>query len=364
MKLTTVEVKTLLGKEQRLCALLSPLESIITPNSDSVLFADLNALYAWYIQEMGTHPSPQDLAVCTVPSTMRGFIEAGPIALHQAQVAIDFLFERFGSKQDMAKTLPTGLNEARLIYLGSEVTLKTPLPNPPMLRDFLAFETHTKSGFERRKEPMPEAWYKIPVYYKGNPNTLIGHHETVMWPHYTRKMDYELELACIVGKRGRNIPVSDASEYIFGYSILNDFSARDIQRHEMMCRLGPAKAKDFASALGPVIVTADELDLKAGLRMQARINGETWSDGNSNTCHWSFEQMISHVSMEEDVQPGDILGSGTVGNGCGLELDKWVQPGDIVELEIDGLGVLKNTLGSPQGETHPSMPVTATYSKT
>ncbi|HEY9745926.1 MAG TPA: fumarylacetoacetate hydrolase family protein, partial [Oculatellaceae cyanobacterium] len=183
--------------------------------------------------------------------------------------------------------------------------------------------------------------YKAPVYYKGNPHNVIGPDETVIWPSYSRLMDYELELACIIGKPGRNIPVEKAHEYIAGYAIMNDLSARDAQKHEMLCRLGPAKGKDFATVVGPWLVTADEVKEPRNLRMTAKVNGELWSEGNSGTSHWTFEQMIAHASKEETLYPGEILGSGTVGFGCGLELGRWLQSGDTVELEIDGLGILK-----------------------
>jgi 2-keto-4-pentenoate hydratase/2-oxohepta-3-ene-1,7-dioic acid hydratase in catechol pathway len=198
------------------------------------------------------------------------------------------------------------------------------------------------NGAKRRNEPINEAWYKMPVYYKGNPTTLIGHEEPVTWPHYTRRFDYELEMACIIGKKGRNIPVEKAHEYIAGFAVMNDFSARDIQKGEMMCRLGPAKAKDFATAVGPYLVTPDEAGDVRNLQMIARINGETWSEGNTGTCHWTWEQMIAHLSMEETLYPGDVLGSGTVGFGSGFELDRWPQPGDVMELEIENLGALRN----------------------
>jgi 2-keto-4-pentenoate hydratase/2-oxohepta-3-ene-1,7-dioic acid hydratase in catechol pathway len=241
-----------------------------------------------------------------------------------------------------------GLNDARLVFRLSEVTLKTPVPNPRMLRDFLTFETHVKNGFSKRNEPVPESWYKMPVYYKGNPYTLIGHDEPAYWPHYSHRLDYELELACIIGKEGRNIPVEEAANYIAGYAIMNDFSARDTQKHEMLCRLGPAKGKDFCTAVGPWLVTPDEVGDARNLRMTAKINGELWSDGNSGTSHWTFEQMIAHVSKEETLYPGDVLGSGTVGFGCGLELDKWIQPNDVIELEIDRLGILRNQVIKPE----------------
>ncbi len=209
------------------------------------------------------------------------------------------------------------------------------------LRDFIAFEQHISTVRRQRGAEIPEIWYKMPVYYKGNYRSLLGHDQQLTWPRYSEQMDYELELACIVGKEGIDISEGDAEGHIGGYSIMNDWSARDIQFQEMAVGLGPAKGKDFATSIGPWVVTPDEFNPQDA-RMTARINGELWSDGNIGQIHWSFPKMISHVSMDETVYPGDILGSGTVGGGCGLELGKWLQPGDVVELEIDGIGVLRN----------------------
>lgn len=211
------------------------------------------------------------------------------------------------------------------------------------LKDFLAFEVHLSNARKRNNLEIPPAWYELPVYYKGNHRTLGGHNEFVYWPRFSEQMDYELELACIVGKEGSDIPAEHADRYIGGYCIMNDWSARDIQAKEMSVGLGPAKGKDFATTLGPWLVTPDEFDPTTA-RMVARVNGEVWSDGQYSTVNWSFPQMIAHVSMGETVYPGDVLGSGTVGFGCGLEHGNWLQPGHLVELEITGLGVLRNRL--------------------
>ena len=332
MKLLTFQVQTPLGSIQRIGAVWQ-LESWPEP-----WILDLNGAYAWLLAEREHRPQPRRWADFLFPPDMRAFLELGTPALQAAEETLSTLDALNPSHPgDLL-----GLDDQRLIYAESEVHLKTPVPNPRMMRDFLSFETHTANGFKLRNEPIPEAWYKYPVYYKGNPNTLLGHKEPLHWPSYTRRLDYELELACIIGKEGRNIPVEEAGNYIVGYSIMNDFSARDIQKHEMMCRLGPAKGKDFGTVVGPWLVTKDEVGDPRDLRMTAKINGELWSDGNSGTSHWTFEQMIAHVSMEETLYPGDILASGTVGFGCGLELDRWLKPGDEVELEIQNLGILRN----------------------
>jgi 2-keto-4-pentenoate hydratase/2-oxohepta-3-ene-1,7-dioic acid hydratase in catechol pathway len=333
MKLATFEVRTGLGRFQRLGLVL------MTP--DEPLVIDLNAAYAWMLRDGGASDAQaRRQAECFVPPDMRLFLEMGEMAMSAAKQVQKFV-ESLPLQQPESLI---GLNEARLVFRMGEIQIKTPVPNPPMLRDFLSFETHTANGFKRRNEPIPEPWYRIPVYYKGNPHSLIGPEDPVFWPRYSKIRDYELELACIIGKEGRNIPVDAAGQYIAGYAIMNDFSARDTQRDEMICRLGPAKGKDFSTAVGPWLVTADEVPDVRNLRMTAKVNGELWSDGNSGTSHWTFEQMIAHVSQEETIYPGEVLGSGTVGFGCGLELDRWLQPGDVVELEIEGLGILRNRI--------------------
>jgi 2-keto-4-pentenoate hydratase/2-oxohepta-3-ene-1,7-dioic acid hydratase in catechol pathway len=332
MKLVTFRIQTPLGWFDRAGAVAG----------DVVL--DLNAAYAWYLNQQGD-AQPQKVADVLLPNTVLGLLQQGNRAMGQARLMLEFY--KMGELGDLANPV-LGLNNARLLFAHNEVTLQAPLPRPTSFRDFYAFEEHVANGFARRKEPIPEPWFEIPVYYKGNPNSFIGPNVEAPWPNYTKKLDYELELGCIIGKAGINIPENQAKDYIAGYCIINDVSARDIQRSEMLCRLGPAKAKDFATIIGPWIVTPDEVGDAYDLRMTADINGERWSDGHSGTIHWSFEQMIAHASKDEWLQPGDIFGSGTVGRGCGLELDRWIQPGDTMTLTIDKLGTLTNVVGQPK----------------
>lgn len=226
-------------------------------------------------------------------------------------------------------------------HWGLDQVIYLPCIEAGSLRDFIAFEQHIKTLRTRRGDQVPPAWYEFPVYYKGNYRALIGHDQPVVWPRYSERLDYELELACIVGKEGIDIPEAEGEGYIGGYAVLNDWSARDIQARESSVGLGPSKGKDFGNSIGPWLVTPDEFNPK-NARMTARINGELWSDGNIGQIHWSFPQMIAHVSMEETVYPGDVLGSGTVGGGCGAELERWLQPGDVVELNVEGIGTLRN----------------------
>jgi 2-keto-4-pentenoate hydratase/2-oxohepta-3-ene-1,7-dioic acid hydratase in catechol pathway len=215
---------------------------------------------------------------------------------------------------------------------------------PASLRDFLAFEDHAKGGARRRKEELNPAWYEAPVYYKGNHRSILGPDADVRWPSFSERLDFELELACVLGTLEKDLTEDDAERAIFGYTIMNDWSARDVQRTEMAMRLGPSKSKDFATSLGPCIVTADEFDPRSGHRMIARVNGEVWCEASTADMHWTFPRMIAHVSRDESVWPADVYGSGTPFGGCGLDLDRWIQPGDVVELEIEGIGVLRNRI--------------------
>lgn len=230
--------------------------------------------------------------------------------------------------------------------IDKSISLSAPLDKIETYRDFFAHEKHVATGFKKRNEPIPPAWYEMPVYYKGATAGFIGPDEEILWPAYTDVLDYELELGMVIGLDGTNISKKNAHKHIFGFTILNDISARDIQRKEMTVRLGPAKAKDFCSVIGPVIVTSDEFEsTEPDLLMTAKINGVEWSRGRSGDVQFTWAQMIEHVSKNEWLLAGDLFGSGTVGTGCGLELDRWIKPGDIVELEIENIGKLRNVVG-------------------
>ena len=235
-----------------------------------------------------------------------------------------------------------------------EVNFHAPI-QPSTLRDFYAFETHVKTANRNRGQDVPENWYKFPVFYFSNPNNNYGHEDEIPCPPYTQALDYELEIAVVIGKRGINIKPEDAPNHIFGFTIFNDWSARDLQVQEMKVNFGPVKSKDFACSFGPVIVTLDELADKAtgrpgvyDLEMMARVNGRELSQGNFNDIFWSFGDMLARASQSVYLNPGDVIGSGTVGTGCLYELTKnqgpWLNVGDVVELEIERIGVLRNTI--------------------
>lgn len=213
------------------------------------------------------------------------------------------------------------------------------------LRDFITFEDHVARGAKRRGTQVSEYWYEAPVYYKGNHRQLLGPDEECPWPDYTERVDFELELAMVIGRMDHDISVTDADKYIFGFTVFDDFSARDIQAREMTAWMGPAKGKDFANAFGPCIVTADEVGPEPDLTMICRVNGEEWGRARSGAAHWRWSDVIAHASRAEEIFPTDVYGSGTPGGCCGLDLERELKPGDVVELEIERIGVLRNTIG-------------------
>ena len=324
MKLCTFEVRTSLGRHHRLGAVVD--KGIV----------DLSAACAWHLARKG-EARPYALAGVLVPDSMLEFLRGEKTSMGFARATLEDVLD------EAAKgNLSTGLNEETLLYEPSSVRLLAPIPRPPSLRDFYAFEDHVKKGFEKRGEAMPKEWYEIPVYYKGNHQSILGPDDDVLWPSFTEKFDYELEIAFVIGRTTRNVAAANARDCIAGFTVMNDFSARDMQRKEMRVRLGPAKGKDWATAIGPVLVTTDEIGDPYKLRMTARVNGDVWSDGNTSSIYHTFESMIEFLSRDETLYPGEVMGSGTVGTGCGLELDRWVKPGDVIELEIEKIGVLRN----------------------
>jgi fumarylacetoacetate (FAA) hydrolase len=223
-------------------------------------------------------------------------------------------------------------------YPLAEVTLLAPIPEPPSIRDFFAFEQHVATTRSRRGQQVPEFWYKEPVFYFTNPAAVSGPDVPVPYPAGTAMLDYELEVAAVIG----------ADQRIAGFTVLNDWSARDLQRAETSVGLGPAKGKDFATSLGPVLVTVDEFDGRAGA-MTAAVNGTELSRGDLAAMHYSWEELRRRAVENTRLRPGDVLGSGTVGTGCLLEQEtpSWLRPGDVVELTVAGIGTLRNSIGPP-----------------
>jgi fumarylacetoacetate (FAA) hydrolase len=240
--------------------------------------------------------------------------------------------------------------------------MRQPLPPVASIRDFYAFEQHVRTARQLRGLDMIPEWYQVPVFYFSNPAGVIGPDEPVWAPSDSQALDFELEIACIIGKECRDVPADDrALEVVAGFTIMNDWSARDLQRKEMAVGLGPSKGKDFATSLGPELVTFDELedryrDGRLQLEMTAERNGRIISRGNAGTMYWTWPQLIAHASRDTKLRPGDVLGSGTVGTGCILELTPeavggWLKPGDVVTLAVEHLGSLRNPVVlHPAGE--------------
>jgi fumarylacetoacetate (FAA) hydrolase len=235
-----------------------------------------------------------------------------------------------------------------------EVKFLSPL-KPLTLRDAYAFEAHVQTANRNRGQEVPENWYKFPVFYFSNPNNSFGPEDEIPYPAYSAAMDYELEIAAVIGKGGMDIKAEEAPNHIFGYTIFNDWSLRDVQVQEMKVNFGPVKAKDFASSFGPLIVTHESMAQKAtsrpgvyDLSMLARVNGVEMSRGNFKDIYWSFGDIIARASQSVMLNPGDVIGSGTVGTGCLYELTKnqgpWLNHGDVVELEIEEIGILRNQI--------------------
>ena len=265
--------------------------------------------------------SPKD---CDLSRGWPGRIE-GDRVIQLAAQTLQAFFTGGGQARDHAE------------YLLDDVRLLAPVLRPSSIRDFYAFEQHVRRARELRGAgPPPAEWYELPVFYFSNAAAVYGPEDEIPYPDGVEELDYELELAAVVGAEGE----------IAGFTVMNDWSARDVQRREMAVGLGPAKSKDFATSLGPVLVTPDELD-GAGAEMVARVNGEERSRGNSRDMFHSWEAIVDYAARNTRLEPGDVLGSGTVGSGCILEHGdgRWLQPGDVVELEIEGIGVLRNTIG-------------------
>jgi 2-keto-4-pentenoate hydratase/2-oxohepta-3-ene-1,7-dioic acid hydratase in catechol pathway len=326
MKITHLKIKNTIGLEElRLGALL-------TNREHSLSFMDFNLVHQKHFAMIGfkntyeraNHHCPPRLSQCLT-------LQENPLLFFQET------FERGERLQKLGE---------EVIFPIHEQDIGKPLDHINTYRDFFTHEKHVATGFAKRQESIPAPWFEMPVYYKGATAGFIGPEEIIPWPSYSDVLDYELELAAVMARDGKNIKANLAHQYLLGFTILNDISARDIQRKEMMVRLGPSKGKDFCSVIGPVITTIDEFkNSTPNLKMTATINGEQWSLGQSGDARFSFAEMIEFASRDEWLLATDLLGSGTVGTGCGLELDRWIQPGDIIELEIEHIGRLRNRVG-------------------
>jgi fumarylacetoacetate (FAA) hydrolase len=250
--------------------------------------------------------------------------------------------------------LKSALGSARAgqgVPLGS-VRLRAPILQPPTVRDFMVYEGHASGGGTRQ---LSDAWYRLPIFYFSNPLCIFGPEDAIPYPSASEQLDYELEVAAVIGREASNVAEADAFSYIAGFTIFNDWSCRDLQRDEMAARLGPAKGKDAASSLGPWIVTTDELaafirDGRLHVRCTLKVNGAQWMENNAGIMHHTWGAMIERASRDSRVVPGDVLGGGTVTGGSIGEAirngfpARYLAPGDVVEIEVEGIGILRNTI--------------------
>ena len=302
---------------------------------DDGQLVDVTAGYAAALDHDG-EADPITIARAHAPSDMTAFLERGDRAMAAAETARSYV-----TTHDVS----TGPDGEQLRYDEDEVRLLSPVPDPNAIRDFMSVEEHVRNALG---EDIPDVWFDIPIYYKADAD-CVGHPgQDIEWPAYTDELDYELELCAVIGKRGRDIPAAEADAYIAGYTIYNDLSARDIQFAEMEAQLGPAKGKDFvgSNVFGPYMVTPDEIDIE-NVSMQATVNDDVWSEGSIGAWQHSFADMIEHLTQNLYVHPGDLIGSGTVGRGCGLELGRYLEPGDEIALTVDGIGTLRNRVVKP-----------------
>lgn len=331
---------------------------LVTYSTPDTASARLGALTQGDRQVLDIQAAAQRSGIDTAPYTsMLALIDAGPAALD-------------GARELAERTQRDGMAE---VYRDREtVRLHAPLPNPRRLRDCTCFLQHLRNARTVRytrlaaREADPEAamekfraagaldvppeWESAPVYLNSNHLSIIGPGDDVVWPHEARRMDYELDWAVVTGSGGANIKAGNAAEHFFGFTIFNDVSARDIQAIEIRTGAGmggPGKDFDAGNAMGPCIVTADELSDPYTLEMVARINGEEWSRGNTAMMDHRFEDVLAHLSRSQSIHPGEIFGSGTVPSGCGLEHNRYLSDGDTIELEVEGIGILKNRIVKP-----------------
>jgi fumarylacetoacetate (FAA) hydrolase len=286
-----------------------------------------------------------------------GFVIDIAQAIPEAPASVLDMLDEWERWRERLERLDHEADAAACAVPAEQAVLGSPLPRPRSFRDFYAFEAHVRTARGRRGLDMIPEWYRFPVFYFSNAAAFVGPEAAVKRPKAARWLDYELEVACVIGKGGVDIPVERAEEHIAGYCILNDWSARDVQREEVKVGLGPAKGKDFATSMGPWLVTPDELEdvripggsgSRYDLAMVARVNGVEYSRGRLADIHYTFAEMIARASADCPLYPGDVIGSGTVGTGCILELGPercpWLEPGDVVELEVERLGVLRNVV--------------------
>ncbi|WP_328531315.1 fumarylacetoacetate hydrolase family protein [Nocardioides sp. NBC_00368] len=324
MKLGRISVPTPDGAQARIVAL--------TNNDSSVV--DLSVAYAASLRRRGANSEGAlRLARALFPSSMSQAIAAGDVFLDAAHEALGYSDEATKSVEEVSWIAAV---------------------DSPVIRDCLTYPTHMQNFLEKVGNKPDQQAFKTPPFFKGSASRIYGTGEVLPYPGFTEYLDWEFEVGIIVGRQGHNLTAHDAEKHIFGYTIFNDWSARDVQPREMAMGMGPQKSKDFAFGIGPVIVTADELPEIDGLKGQVRLNDEVISTVESTPRIFSSAELVAWVSVADAVLPGDLIGTGTMGFGSGFELDKRLSPGDVLELDLEKVGVLKTPIG--EIETTPWWP--------
>jgi 2-keto-4-pentenoate hydratase/2-oxohepta-3-ene-1,7-dioic acid hydratase in catechol pathway len=324
LKLVTFEIATPLGAQRRLGALID--------DDQDGRVVDLTLAFAAFLREETDETMPEEVAQLRTPPDMIGWLRGGHKSREAAERALVFARDR------LAK------GKAPYVFSRSRVRLLSPLPRPNTFRDFSTYEEHGSRrdgddpAVRRRKPPN---WYRWPPYYKGNPESIYGPEDPIPYVYYTNKLDLEPELGIVIGRQGRNLSFDDARKAIAGYTIIIDCSDRGAALRDT---LGPAKSKDFATMVGPCLVTADEIEA-TNLRVRVIVDDEVWFEGNTNLPR-SFDphHLVAYASDNETLKPGDLLGTGTIGTGCSLDLHKWVQVGQTVTVEVEGIGRMRHVI--------------------
>ncbi len=330
MKLVTFAVPTPVGAMQRLGALVD--------GDETGRIVDLTTAYAAHLTAVGSALA-QELAHVLTPPDMIGWLRGGAQSREAAEAALGFARERLDSPRDLI-----GAGGARLVFQRAEVHLLAPLPRPNSFRDFSIFELHmSTAGLPGHGAINRKGWYRYPVCYKGNCDMFLGPEDPAPFPYFTDKLDLEPEIGIVVGKTGRDLTVEEAKDAIAGYTLLIDCSARDraaVAGGEQIEFLGPYKAKDFGTIIGPCLVTADEVD-ELNLKLKVSVDGETWYEDTTGSPRvWTAPMLVAYASDSETLRPGDLLGTGTVGLGCSMDLKKWPKPGQRFRYSVEGLGTL------------------------
>jgi 2-keto-4-pentenoate hydratase/2-oxohepta-3-ene-1,7-dioic acid hydratase in catechol pathway len=328
MKLYTYQIATKIG----------PFERIGAEVDGKIV--DLNLACTAYLTKT-KDPDPYGSAAFYIPPHMIHFFQGGDKSKAMAQESLEFIKDELQKNGKME-----GPRNEQILYAFDEVKLMAPVPRPNLVRDCIVFLEHFRERWGKRGWPIPDVFYKYPPYATQSGAIVAGTGDPIWMPRYTKQLDFELELGLYIGKKGIDIREEEAEQYIAGFTVYNDVSARDVQMEEGGMRMGPSKGKNFehSSIMGPCLVTTDQIDYN-NLKMIVRINGNLMAEDNSKDMYHKFPKIISHISQEEYLYPGDFIASGTCPHGTAQDtIKRWLQPGDVLELEIEGIGTIRNEI--------------------